>query len=199
MAKPKTMLERHNEIKQRITKLGNDKQHLETKLQIDRDLIWREFLDEMNSTGSIRSETLLMYNYIENLLKDIITLQLESEMSRRIAKKTIVTILEENGTLNSYFAHDIRMIFQIRDLFAHNLRKSIIETEIPKILKIMFTTEHLIKEFAKNPKVANWEDRELHIQLSDIGIYIINKIQEDYKNVMVDYLQNKQKKIQKNP
>ncbi len=87
------------------------------------------------------------------------------------------------------------MVFQIRDLFAHNLRKSVIESEIKKILEIMFTTEHLKKQFAKNSTTANWEDRELHTQLSDIGIYLINEIQRDYKNVWVDYLHKKQKQI----
>jgi hypothetical protein len=127
------------------------------------------------------------------VLKDIISLKLQSKTARKIARDRIVEILEENETLNCYVGSDVRKVFDIRDLFGHNLKKSVIENEVRKIIETMFVTDSLKKKFSKNSEAKNFEDRELHIQLSDIGIELINQVENIYKREMIDSALRKQK------
>jgi len=163
----KSMEERKKEIEARITKVSKDKSFFESDLTIEREEVYKEFIDEINETGSIRSETLLIFTFIESILKDIISLLLKSKAARRIARDRIVEILEENEVLNCYIGADIRKVFDIRDLYGHSLKKSVIEQQIRGIINTMFATEHLKEKFDKNPKAKNWDDRNLSIQLSD--------------------------------
>lgn len=197
MANKKTvkdsMEQRHNEIKDKIEKIKKDKLFFETNLSISKGTVYKEWLDEMNETGSIRSETLLIFTYIESLLKDIISLLLKSKSSRQISRDVMVKILEENQTLNCYIGADIRKVFDIRDLYGHNLRKSVIERQVKGIINNMFTTEFLKKKFAKDPKEQNWDKRHLSIQLSDIGITLINQVNDIFTREYIDNAKNRQK------
>ncbi len=195
MAKKKTMKERHNEVKDRIEKIKKDEIFFETNLTISKGTVYKEWLDEMNETGSIRSETLLIFTYIESVLKDIISLLLKSKSSRLISRDVIVKILEENKTLNCYIGADIRKVFDIRDLYGHNLRKSVIEKEVKGIINTMFTTEFLKKKFAKDPKEQDWDKRHLSIQLSDIGIVLINQVNVIFTREYIDNAEKQKNKV----
>jgi len=195
--KKKTMKERHNEVKDRIKKIAKDKNFFESDLSIEKEIVFKEFAEEINETGSVRSETLLIFTYIESILKDIISLKLKSKSARDISRDVIIKILEENQTLNCYIGADIRKVFDIRDLYGHNLKRSVIEKQIKGIIETMFTTEYLKKEFAKNPKAQNWEDRQLNIQLSDIGMKLINELSQLYYSEYIDNADTKQKKVAK--
>lgn len=196
--KKKTMEGRHNAVEQRIKKITKDKNFFESDLTKERKIVYSEFLDEINETGSVRSETLLIFTYVESILKDIISLKLKSKSARDISKSVIVEILEENETLNCYIGADIRKVFDIRNLYAHNLKKSEIEKRIKEIIETMFTTENLKKEFTNNPKAQNWEDRHLSIQLSDIGIKLINHLSNSFNREYIDNATTNDEKV-RNP
>jgi len=182
----KTPEQRKEIIEERIKKIRKDKEFFESDISVERSEVYNEFLMEINETGSVRSETLLIFTFIESILKDIISLQLESKTARRISRDRIVEILEENEILNCYIGADIRKVFDIRDLYGHNLKKTVIEKEINNIINSMFTTEYLKDEFAENPKAKNFDERDLGIQLSDIGMKLINELQKVYTSVWLD-------------
>lgn len=181
------MEERKKEIEDRIAKITKDRNFFESDLTIERDEVYKELLDEINETGSIRSETLLIFTFIESILKDIISLLLQSKTARRFARDRIVEVLEENEVLNCYIGADIRKVFDIRDLYGHNLKKSVIEPNIKGIINTMFVSEHLKKKFDDNPEAKNWDDRHLSIQLSDIGLELISQMQKIYTREYVNH------------
>lgn len=127
-------------------------------------------------------------------MKDTISLKLKSKSARKIAIDRIVDILEENQTLNSYYASDIRILTEIRDLWGHNLKKSEIERKANALIDRTFTAEHLAKQHDKNHVKKTWDKLKLDDKLSKVAIYIINELQNVYKNEYIDSAQSKKKR-----
>lgn len=180
------MDERKNDVEKRIAKINQDITFFESDLTTERAEVFKEFVDEINETGSIRSETLLIFTFIESVLKDIISLLLKSKTARKIDRDRIVEILEENQVINCYIGADIRKVFDIRDLYGHSLKKSVIEQQIKGITNVMFTTEYLKEKFDADTNTRNWDDRDLSTQLSDIGLELITQMQQTYDREYID-------------
>lgn len=121
------------------------------KLIAERKKVEEELHDEFNEHGSIRSEGLLLTNWVDNLLKDCIVILTRSEKARSISRKVILEILADKGHISNELAEDIKRINQIRDQFGHTMRRSLIEERIAPIIENMSTVRKLKNNF------KNWD------------------------------------------
>lgn len=148
------------------------------KLLDERKLVQEEVKEEFNDSGSVRSEGLLMTNWVDNLLKDCIVILTKSEKSRKIPRGVILKILLDREFISKELGQDIERINQIRDLFGHTMRKSVIEEKISPIVESMNQTKTLKDQF------PDWEKWNSHERLTMFSIHIVgilNKVFFDIK------------------
>ena len=112
----------------------------------ERIAIDREVTDEINHFPTIRSEMLLVTNYVENILKDCIVCLTMSEHSRKISRNVIADILLDRNVISGDLFDDVKKIFKIRDQYGHSLRLSKIDEQIEPIILNL----NIIKGFQQN-------------------------------------------------
>ena len=127
----------------------------------------KEAIDEMNTSKSPRVEVLLLTNSIESILKDFMEFLLSSKQARQIPRETIVKILKEKKRISKELAHDVTLIFKIRDAFAHkislNQANEYAEDEILPNLNCVKT---------ESKKIPNYEIKPLHEKLIDVSDWV---------------------------
>ena len=143
-------------------------------------VVSHEFAEEFNSTNSIRTEALLLTNYIEWQLKNILEYILESKSARNIARKTIAKILEEKQVITSEIHSDVKRIFLIRDLFSHNLSRTEIEIETGIHIGKMY-----VAKFLKG-RTTDWDNRNVYDKLADIFEVMSQYLERDYKILVME-------------
>ena len=124
--------------------------------------IEREVNDEINHFLTIRSEMLLVTNYVENILKDCIVCLTRSEHSRKISREVIVNILLDRNVISEELFYDVKKIFKIRDQYGHSLRLSKIDEQIKPIILNL----NIIKGFQNN--FPNWDSMSIEDQFYKI-------------------------------
>jgi len=149
------------------------------KLLEERKLVQEELKEEFNDSGSIRSEGLLMTNWVDNLLKDCIVILTKSEKSRKIPRKVIVEILLDKKFITKELADDMGRINEIRNLFAHTMRKSVIEEKITPIIESMNEIKDVKKEF------TTWDKFENSEKLTVFSINIIETLNKVFTNIKI--------------
>lgn len=107
------------------------------KLSEDRIGVTEEYLEEINKNVGLRTEVLLLTNYVDNLLKDCIVMLTRSEKARSISRNTILEILKERKIISQEIFDDLKKINQIRDQYGHTMRLSLIEERIVPIIESM--------------------------------------------------------------
>lgn len=83
--------------------------------------------DEINHYPTIRSEMLLIINYVENILKDCIVFLTWFEHFRKISGSVIIDILLDRSVIAENLFNDVKRIFKISDQYGHSLRLSKID------------------------------------------------------------------------
>lgn len=141
----------------------------EEELVKQRKIILDEFMKEIDDSSSFRAELLLLTNYVENVLKDLIVYLTKSLKARNIKRETINEILFERNIITDEIFDDVKRIFKIRDQFGHTLRISQIKERTEPILGKMNTSIQMIEA---DPE---WGKLPLEIRLSAVarGIAII--------------------------
>ena len=149
------------------------------KLIAERKKVEEELKEEFNDSGSVRSEGLLLTNWVDNLLKDCIVILTKSEKSRKIPRDVILKILLDRKFITKELADDIEKINQIRDQFGHTMRKSLIEERITPIIESM----HLIKLLKdKFPEWDTWDNSQ---KLTIFSIYIIDTLNTVFYDIKI--------------
>lgn len=97
-----------------------------------------EIMSEIRKTNSPRVEILLLTNFAESIFKDFFEFELETEEARDIPRHYMMKIIKDRHWLSDDLAHDVEVIFSIRDTYAHWLSldeaNKRVETELlPKI------------------------------------------------------------------
>lgn len=137
----------------------------------------KKMIDELNSISSTRAEILLLTNFVEYLLKDIIEEVLESNSARKIARSTVVDILTDKKMIENEIASDIKKIFEIRDFYAHNVEIDIADKKTDELIPNMSIVKN---ELDTRPE---WEsDRGKKILL--ISNSILHKLFTELYRVM---------------
>lgn len=138
-----------------------------------------EMMDEIQNCTSVRAECLLVTNYVESILKDIMVVMTVSEKSRKIPRLVIVEILKDKKLLTPEMATDIKKMFNIRDFFGHNLKlvdaemKCVSEIQgmnIPKSLRI---------------QQSNWDNIDLTGKITSIALVMLNDLDTIFENISV--------------
>jgi len=121
-------------------------------------------------------------------LKDCIVFLTKSLKARKIARNTINEILLERDVIGKELFDDVKRIFDIRDLFGHNLRISQIKKEAEPILENMNTTKDMIEA---DPE---WNKRPLEEKLSGVvrGVAIV--LQLTFNKLVIDQKITRRKK-----
>ena len=133
----------------------------------ENQIIEEEFLKELHESNSIRTGCLILTNYAENIIRNIISIEFQSLKIRKISRETIVDILYEKEILNKEAFDDFKRIFQIRDFYGHNMRLTEIDKEIAPIIDAMHQTKKTRKES------PNWDDLTSHEKVKRISIPIM--------------------------
>jgi len=141
-----------------------------TDLEDKRNKVFAEVEDELNETGSFRSEALLITNYVEFVLKDIMEFLLKSKKARNVARDTVKEILKDRKIITEDQSKDIKKIFTIRDLFGHNLLINEIKTEVEKLIETMNVISVL------HEANSDWNELNVDSKLSKIGVKMFNDL-----------------------
>ena len=150
------------------------------KLIAERRKVEEELHDEFNEHGSVRSEGLLLTNWVDNLLKDCIVILTRSEKARSISRKVILEILVDKGHISNELAGDIKRINQIRDQFGHTMRRSLIEERIAPIIENMSTVRKLKNNF------KNWDTTmPLSEKITVFSLDIINILNDIFYKIKI--------------
>jgi len=149
------------------------------KLVAERKKVEEELKEEFNDSGSVRSEALLLTNWVDNLLKDCIVILTKSEKSRKIPRGVILKILLDRQFITKDFAEDIERINQIRDQFGHTMRKSVIEEKITPIIEKMNLTKDLRKT------LPEWDNSSNHDKLTIFAISIIGSLNKVFYDIKI--------------
>ena len=83
--------------------------------------------DEINHYPTIRSEMLLMINYVENILNGCIVCLTWFEHFQKISGSVIIDILLDRSVIAENLFNDVKRIFKISDQYGHSLRLSKID------------------------------------------------------------------------
>ena len=150
------------------------------KLLEDRKFIDEEITQELKNSSSLRTNSLLLTNFIENILNDCIVILHSSVESRGIPRHRIVKILKEKGYLDSELAKEIEKIFKIRDLFAHTMSLSSIIEQTESKIQEMHTTE-----IVKN-RDHTWDTYVIDEKITAITFEIISKLQDVFDGIYHD-------------
>lgn len=125
----------------------------------------KEIMKELGNSKSPRVEILLLTNSIESVLKDFVEFLLQTEEARSISREIIVNILETRKSIPTDLAHDVRMIFKIRDAYAHRLSLNQINEIVEKqILPNMKCVQNVLI-----PNVPKWKERDLTRKILDVA------------------------------
>jgi len=139
---------------------------------------FEEVVAELRENNSLRAESLILTNFIESVLKDIMEYDLQTKYARKISRQIIVDILYDKGILNEELKNDIKRIFNIRDLYGHNLSIPELQIEVEKIIATMNVT------VALKGKIVVWDKLLANEQLSRVAIKIIPELD----NVFADHI-----------
>jgi len=146
-------------------------------LEKNRGEIIQELIEELNSITSVRTECLLLANYVDNTLKDIMVMMMVSNKARKIARNTIVAILEEKKLVSNEMANDIGKIFEIRDLFGHRMKISEAEKMTGELIETMFVVSKLKEE------KKDWDKKDVSGKISDIALKLVQELNSIYSNI----------------
>lgn len=149
------------------------------KLKQNKNEIREEIMDEINTTTSVRAECLLVTNYVESLLRDIMVVMTVSDSSRKIARNTMVEILKDKLLLTSEMATDIKKMFLIRDSFGHSLKIAEVEQNCENIIKGMHIPIRL------RARQDNWDKIDLTGKITSIALVMLNTLDEIFENISV--------------
>jgi len=152
----------------------------EAELITERHLVEGEIVQEMNQSSSIRTEGLLLTNYVDNLLKDCIVYLTRSKKSRKISRKVIRDILLEKGIINKALFDDLKRIEDIRDQYGHTMRLSVISDRIEPIIEKMEGTVELKK------LNLTWDDFDTMQKLSKVSLKIVNELNTVFARMIAD-------------
>lgn len=98
---------------------------------------------ELIETKNLREECLLLTNFMESNVKDVLELEIESNQARNIPRDRVLDILEEFELLKPSMVKDIRKFQKIRDVVAHEVVKAKVEKRIIELLNDMDTVKVL--------------------------------------------------------
>ena len=149
------------------------------KLKQNKNEIRIEMMNEIENTNSVRVECLLVTNYVESLLKDIMVVMTVSENSRKIARGTIVEILKDKRLITSEMATDIKKMFTIRDFFGHSMKIEECEKRSEEIIKGMDIPIRLRK------RQHNWDKIDLTGKITSIALIILSTLDEVFENISI--------------
>ncbi len=147
------------------------------KLKENKEKIRSEMMEEINNCTSVRTECLLITNYVESLLKDIMVAITVSIKSRKIARDTIVEILKDKNLITAETATDIKKMFDIRDFFGHYMKITEAEKKSEELIKSMDITKKLR---AMHP---GWDEMELTGKITNIAVFMLNELDEIFDDV----------------
>jgi len=160
----------------------------EEELEKQRKIILDEFIKEIDDSSSFRVELLLLTNYVENVLKDCIVYLTKSLKARKIPRNTINEILLERDIIDKELFDDVKRIFDIRDLFGHNLRISQIKKKAEPILKQMNSAKKMIEA---DPE---WSKLSLEEKLSGVSRGIAFVLDLRFRSLVLNEKKTRRKK-----
>lgn len=139
-----------------------------------------EITRELVGNISPRVEILLATNYAESILKDFMEFLLRTEEAREIPRQLIVNILESRKLIDKKLAHDVRLIFNIRDAYAH--RTSLKESN-EFVEKKILPNLNCVKE--ETPKEKDWEKRTLTKKIFDVSAWVFVQLRNDFHFMVI--------------
>ncbi len=131
-----------------------------------------EYDAEFNDTKNLREQCLLMTNFVESCVKDLLELKLESKTCRTIPLDKIIDVLKELKIINDNTGRDVRLFQKIRGHVAHKIKKSTLEKNINHEINLM----HVRKIIAKNDHLHN--THPLEEQVFVIHLYLKHFLSE---------------------
>jgi len=129
----------------------------------ERNEVNKEFIQEFQKDESVRTRSLLLTNFVDKQIKDCVVMLIRSEKARGISREVSIEILNEKNYLDLIYK-DLKRINQIRDLFGHNLRMSIIEKEVSNII------ENSDVVHALRILIPNWENLSVSEKLHHFAL-----------------------------
>ena len=152
---------------------------------------------EIGDKMAFRTHSLLLTNYIENLIKDCIVIINKSHEARKIPRDTINKILYDRNYVDENTFNDVKRIFKIRDQFGHTLKMSSIEKRIEPIIDQMsFLSE---SQYGPTTRGHLKDNRiecggSIYLTMFGVNLKIITRLKDSLNVIIKDHRQELQKK-----
>jgi len=143
-----------------------------------------EFLHELNSSKDPRTKILLLGNYVDSLVKDLIQLIVDSKKARSIPRRHIREILKDLNIIDDDLYQDLKKIEDIRDYYGHHILSKANEESEKLITTLNIVNKILVKKYPK------WNEYNTSKKMTEIAKRVVGELVAQISNMITNKLNN---------
>lgn len=140
----------------------------------------QEAFDQELNSNSERADLLLITNNVEASVRDIYEFLMGNKERRFDRRKEILKILREKNLLNDNLREDLRLFFEIRDQFAHNM---IIDDANREAEKNLEQTSFVKLRANEDPQ---WENRSTREKIIRVYNALMPELFNQWNTAVID-------------
>lgn len=147
---------------------------------LDRIRNRQEAFDKELDSNSDRADLLLITNNVEASVKDIYEFLKEDPNARRHSRKEILKELRNKDYLNDNLREDLRLFFEIRDQYAHNM---IIDDAHEEAEKLLAQTTFVKLRSKEDP---DWKYKKIREKIIRVYNALMPTLLNQWNSVVID-------------